>query len=156
MNATSKFLSVAGVDGSEHSLAALRWAVDEARLRRGKVRAITAWHYPPVSSTVEDSGSNDSFQVAERVQAEALKAVAAEGVDIEEYSFGIPPPPRYWMPRKTRTSSLWDPGVAEVSPGCGSDQSPARSCTMPPAPFWLSGPRAVTDSWRHCDSTPEF
>ncbi|MGO4227421.1 universal stress protein [Arthrobacter sp. YAF34] len=36
MNATSKFLSVAGVDGSEHSLAALRWAVDEARLRRGK------------------------------------------------------------------------------------------------------------------------
>ncbi|MGO4492512.1 universal stress protein [Arthrobacter sp. 2YAF22_2] len=83
MNATSRFLIVAGVDGSEHSLAALRWAVDEARLRHGKVRAITAWHYPPVPSTVEDSGSNDSFHAAERLQADALKTVAGEGVDIE-------------------------------------------------------------------------
>jgi nucleotide-binding universal stress UspA family protein len=83
MNADSMFLIVAGVDGSEQSMAALQWAVDEARLRHGKVRAITAWHYPPVPSTVEDSGSNDSFHVAERVQAEALKSVAAEGVDIE-------------------------------------------------------------------------
>lgn len=83
MNAHSTFLIVAGVDGSEQSQAAFQWAVDEARLRHGKVRAITAWHYPPVPSTVEDRGSNDSLHVAERVQAEALKAVAAEGVDIE-------------------------------------------------------------------------
>lgn len=82
MDATSRFLIVVGVDGSEPSLAALQWAVDEARLRRGKVRVITAWHYPPVPSTVEDSGTNDSFHAAERVQADALKAVAAAGVDV--------------------------------------------------------------------------
>ena len=83
MDATGTFLIVVGVDGSEQSLAALHWAVDEARLRHGTVRLITAWHYPPVPSTVEDSGSNDSFHAAERVQADALKAVDAEGVDIK-------------------------------------------------------------------------
>ena len=82
MDASGTFLIVVGVDGSEQSLAALRWAVEEARMRRGKVHLITAWHYPPVPSTVEDSGSNDSFHAAERVQAGALKAVDAEDVDI--------------------------------------------------------------------------
>ncbi|ABK03134.1 UspA domain protein [Arthrobacter sp. FB24] len=82
MDATSRFLIVVGVDGSEPSLAALQWAVDEAKLRGGKVRVITAWHYPPVPSTVEDSGSNDSFHAAERLQSDALAAVAAEGTDI--------------------------------------------------------------------------
>jgi nucleotide-binding universal stress UspA family protein len=83
MDASGRFLVVVGVDGSEQSLAALRWAVDEARLRHGSVRAVTAWHYPPVPSTVEDSVSNDSFHAAERLQADALKAVAADGLDIE-------------------------------------------------------------------------
>ena len=83
MDATGTFLIVVGVDGSEQSLAALRWAVEEARMRHGTVHLITAWHYPPVPSTVEDSGSNDSFHAAERVQAGALKAVAAEDVDIK-------------------------------------------------------------------------
>lgn len=82
MNATGTFLIVVGVDGSEQSLSALQWAVDEARLRHGQVRVITAWHYPPVPSTVEDSGSSDSFHAAERVQADALKAVGGEGLDI--------------------------------------------------------------------------
>jgi len=82
MNAAGTFLIVVGVEGSEPSLAALRWAVDEARLRHGHVRVITAWHYPPVPSSVEDSGSNDSFHAAERVQDDALKAVEAEGVDV--------------------------------------------------------------------------
>ncbi|MBT8159531.1 MULTISPECIES: universal stress protein [Arthrobacter] len=82
MDASGTYLIVVGVDGSQQSLSALRWAVDEARLRRGKVRVITAWHYPSVPSTVEDSGTNDSFHSAERVQADALKTVNAEGVDL--------------------------------------------------------------------------
>lgn len=82
MSSAGTFLIVVGFDGSEPSLAALRWAVDEARLRRGKVRVITAWHYPPVPSSIEDSAINDSFHTAERFQAEALKAVASDGVDI--------------------------------------------------------------------------
>jgi nucleotide-binding universal stress UspA family protein len=38
---------VAGVDGSADSVAALRFAIDEARLRGDGVRAIHAWHVPP-------------------------------------------------------------------------------------------------------------
>ncbi len=83
MNATGTFQVVVGVDGSEQSLSALQWAVDEARLRHGQVRVVTAWHYPPVPSTVEDNGLSDSFHAAEGIQAAALKTVDADGVQIE-------------------------------------------------------------------------
>ncbi len=42
---------VVGVDGSEHSVDALRWAVDEGRLRNAKVVAVHAWSLPHVSTT---------------------------------------------------------------------------------------------------------
>ncbi|ASN53436.1 MULTISPECIES: universal stress protein [Sinomonas] len=83
MDSGGGFLVVVGVDGSEHSAAALQWAVDEARLRRGRVRVVTAWHYVPVPSTVEDAGINDALNAAQRVQAKALEAVSADGVEIE-------------------------------------------------------------------------
>jgi nucleotide-binding universal stress UspA family protein len=38
---------VVGVDGSEHSKAALRWAVNEAGLRGAGVRAVHAWQVYP-------------------------------------------------------------------------------------------------------------
>jgi nucleotide-binding universal stress UspA family protein len=37
---------VVGVDGSENGLAALRWAIEEGRLRNASVEAVLAWHYP--------------------------------------------------------------------------------------------------------------
>jgi nucleotide-binding universal stress UspA family protein len=39
---------VVGVDGSPSSREALRWAVRQARLARGTVDAVIAWHIPPV------------------------------------------------------------------------------------------------------------
>jgi nucleotide-binding universal stress UspA family protein len=39
---------VVGVDGSESSRAALRWAVGQGRRTGGRVQAITAWEYPSV------------------------------------------------------------------------------------------------------------
>lgn len=41
---------VVGVDGSAGALAALRWAVVEARLREAEVDAVHAWSYPPLTS----------------------------------------------------------------------------------------------------------
>lgn len=38
---------VVGVDGSDSSKAALRWAIRHAKLTGGSVDAVTAWHYPP-------------------------------------------------------------------------------------------------------------
>jgi nucleotide-binding universal stress UspA family protein len=40
---------VVGVDGSPHSIAALRWSLDQAASRRGSVRAVLAWQVPFVS-----------------------------------------------------------------------------------------------------------
>jgi nucleotide-binding universal stress UspA family protein len=41
---------VVGVDGSPGSRAALRWAADEARLRRARVEAVHCWAYHPVGT----------------------------------------------------------------------------------------------------------
>ena len=37
---------VVGVDGSKASAAALRWAIEEGRLRSTRVLAVTSWTYP--------------------------------------------------------------------------------------------------------------
>lgn len=37
---------VVGVDGSDHARRALRWALEEARLRQATVVAVHAWHLP--------------------------------------------------------------------------------------------------------------
>jgi nucleotide-binding universal stress UspA family protein len=42
---------VAGVDGSESSLSALRWAMREAGLTGAAVDAVTAWHYPDLAAS---------------------------------------------------------------------------------------------------------
>ena len=34
-----------GIDGSEHSMRALRWALDEAEMRGSRVRAVLCWSY---------------------------------------------------------------------------------------------------------------
>ncbi len=44
---------VVGVDGSEHSAAALRWAAEEARLRDGRLAAVHAWTFVPPSAVAE-------------------------------------------------------------------------------------------------------
>jgi len=45
-SAAQSYTVVVGVDGSPMSRAALRWAVEEARARHGRVRAIHAWMSP--------------------------------------------------------------------------------------------------------------
>jgi nucleotide-binding universal stress UspA family protein len=83
MAATEPFLIVVGVDGSAHSLAALEWAITEARMRQGRIRLITAWYYPPLASTVGDGVIDDTFkQAAERAHARAVAAVADAGVPV--------------------------------------------------------------------------
>jgi nucleotide-binding universal stress UspA family protein len=41
---------VVGVDGSEHSVRALRWAVDEAQARGLDIEAVITWHYPVLAA----------------------------------------------------------------------------------------------------------
>jgi nucleotide-binding universal stress UspA family protein len=57
---------VVGVDGSDSSKAALRWAIGQAKLIGGSVDAVTAWRYPtgygwtPVASEVDFEGDAKS------------------------------------------------------------------------------------------------
>lgn len=71
---------VVGVDGSDSSQAALRWALHQAKLDGGRVEAVTAWHYP-VSYGWEPAAIDVDFEGdARRILAEALTSVAvAEG-----------------------------------------------------------------------------
>jgi nucleotide-binding universal stress UspA family protein len=85
-------LIVVGVDGSEHSLAAVRWAAAEARLRGARLRLVAAWKVstlmyaaeafpPPYTVDLEA----EMRRKAEDMLEQACQAVAAdlEGVDVE-------------------------------------------------------------------------
>ena len=62
-------LLVVGLDGTDRSHDALRFAIAEARLRGGSVEAITAYR---------DDEGGDGLQKAERIQQEARAAVLGD------------------------------------------------------------------------------
>lgn len=83
---------VVGVDGSEHAAAALRWAVEEAALRKAVVVAVHAWTFvppPPIGAPdllavpVGDVAGDLEAErdAAERALDSAL--AAAEGARVE-------------------------------------------------------------------------
>jgi nucleotide-binding universal stress UspA family protein len=80
---------VVGVDGSEGSARALRWALNEARLRGAQLRVIHAWFVPlvlalPSEETFgipEPPGSMEEIRAA--LAKEAANVLAAAMQDIE-------------------------------------------------------------------------
>jgi nucleotide-binding universal stress UspA family protein len=79
---------VAGVDGSESSLAALRWAVRQAELTGATVEAVIAWHYPvlpvPVGPAPGAVINPAEFEkAADKTVAEAILAVAGSGSHVQ-------------------------------------------------------------------------
>jgi nucleotide-binding universal stress UspA family protein len=77
------------VDGSEGSVHALRWALNEARLRHDTVDVIHGWHVPYVSDTAGMIPYPGELlqESAESVLADVLAAVAsdAEGVTVTSH-----------------------------------------------------------------------
>ena len=77
-------LVVVGIDGSDGSLRALRWAAEEARLRGARLRVVLAWSYldQPGKGEFDPSYGEDD---ARRTVDEAVAALGAdgEGIDIE-------------------------------------------------------------------------
>ena len=84
---------VVGVDGSEESKLALRWALDEARLRRAELVCVHAWSYPvltsggllPVTADIVDSLGEQAAKLVDDLLAEldtsgvAVRKVVVEG-----------------------------------------------------------------------------
>jgi nucleotide-binding universal stress UspA family protein len=90
---------VVGIDGSDESKDALRWAIEEARLRSAEVVAVHAWESPP---TVMQPGPAPGFdyvavdpQVREAVERHAwavVEEVAGKGgVPVEPVAVEGPP-----------------------------------------------------------------
>ena len=81
---------VVGVDGSPESVAALRWAAQEARLRGATLRVVHAWFMPMVFTSgppllVLSEPRDGLAEEGEKVLSHALERVAAdvEGLTVE-------------------------------------------------------------------------
>lgn len=84
MDDEDSFRIAVGVDGSAESRFALEWAVTEARLRHGQVRAVTAWEYPPEAAGMDATIWDPHIfePAARRIQTDTLKRVDTEGVNV--------------------------------------------------------------------------
>ena len=85
---------VVGVDGSEASKAALRWALEEARIRSTSVDAVYAWPFPygalgfGWSPTIDKDAIDDARRAAEIGLHALVQDAAADagGVEIQEHA----------------------------------------------------------------------
>lgn len=83
MAGRGSFKIVVGVDGSDQSKAAMDWAVEESRLRRGEVQAITAWSFPYVSDAMGTAWDYEIFEKDAQAILEAeLERVKGQGVTV--------------------------------------------------------------------------
>jgi len=69
---------VVGVDGSESSKAALRWAMRQATLEGARVEAVTAWEYPAWSGFPPPVARFDLEENASRSLADAVASAARD------------------------------------------------------------------------------
>ena len=81
---------VVGVDHSEGAKAALRFALEEARLRQAKLRVVHAWQFgyigaPGFEGSLPAVGGDvaEFHEAAEAALDETLRGVVADGVAIE-------------------------------------------------------------------------
>lgn len=70
---------VVGVDGSEGSRAALRWAVEEARLRGAALLAVTVWQYPAMTTMPAFGVLPPSDQLNEEARTHLTQVLREEG-----------------------------------------------------------------------------
>ena len=78
---------VVGVDGSEGAVQALRFAIEEARIRGAELRAVSAWHVPPAvygAGWAPASTDIDEFRkLAESALRESVQEAGATDAGIE-------------------------------------------------------------------------
>jgi len=70
---------VAGVDGSEESKVALRWAVQEARLRHAELHAVYAWAPPSGPETAQERLESVVAETVGETAGVRLSRAAVEG-----------------------------------------------------------------------------
>lgn len=73
---------VVGVDGSEPSLKALEWAIEEARRWRSVLDVVTAWSFPMVKGYAWTHSPEDVENSAKEVIETALSHVSQEATEL--------------------------------------------------------------------------
>lgn len=73
---------VVGVDGSESSKAALRWAIRQAKLVGASVDVVTAWRYPTGYGWAPATADIDFEGEAKRILSEALGEISSLEPDV--------------------------------------------------------------------------
>jgi nucleotide-binding universal stress UspA family protein len=78
---------VAGIDGSESSASALRWAIHQAGLTGAAVDAVIAWHYPDLAASGMAVGSLEPAygyfrENAEKIIADAISTTLDPASDV--------------------------------------------------------------------------
>ena len=74
---------VVGVDGSPPSMAALRWAIRQAKLTRSSVDAVTAWRLPSTYGLAPTADGVADFEGdAKKILADALNEVSGSESDV--------------------------------------------------------------------------
>jgi nucleotide-binding universal stress UspA family protein len=91
--AASQQRIVVGVDGSEPSKEALRWALSQARLVGASLDAVTAWQYPASYGLAVVSGDLDLEDEAKKALSQSLAEVGgdASGVEVRQVVGEGPP-----------------------------------------------------------------
>ncbi len=74
---------VVGVDGFEPSMAALRWAIHQARLTGAVVEAVTAWHVPVGTGWLSAADMPDYQEDGRDVLCQAIAQMYAIDPDIQ-------------------------------------------------------------------------
>ncbi len=137
---------VAGVDGSDSSLSALRWAIRQARLTGAAVDAVAAWHYPTAGGgfgyVPMGTGENLDFQeITKKVLADAIGRAVEAGTLRRAGTSACAPtssratPLRCWStPRPAPTCSCWAVAGMADSPKRCSARSASTACITRTAP----------------------
>ena len=74
---------VVGLDGSDHSSAALRWAAEEVRLRSATLTAVSVWHVPTVGYMAIPVPVADMRTAAEEMVDKQIATVLGSDPGIE-------------------------------------------------------------------------
>jgi nucleotide-binding universal stress UspA family protein len=72
---------VVGVDGSDNSIAALRWAGTYAAFTGSRIRAVTAWEYPSYADTSGMATFPSLALLVESAQATVAEALVEAKID---------------------------------------------------------------------------